>query len=708
MIPALTARLPRRLAAVLASTALLSSAVGVAAALLPAPVAAAQQEQSHDVVTLRTLLEEMTDRSAVARWPAQPYRMLQSSSFDRRSQEDGAPADAQTDEGWFANGDYGKYVRVEERDGRTEKVLMDVRGPGAIVRIWSANPDLGGTLRVYLDGAEEPVIEESFKALTDGSGPVAPPLSAVRSRGHNLYLPIPYAESCKVTLDGDPDNRVYYIINHRSYDEGTRVESFEVGDFQAEREAIAQAQERLSNPGEVLPAGGNRGMSRSNSRSILTPGARITQGVGAGPMALRELSVKVENLSGEELEEALRSVVLTIEADDQGELVRAPLGDFFGSGVGLNPFEGWYRTISEDGTMTCRWVMPFRESMTITIDNRGDVPATVSVGCTATDWEWDDRSMYFRANFRQERDIHTRPRQDFNYLTVEGQGVYVGDTLAIANPTPAWWGEGDEKVFVDNERFPSHFGTGTEDYYGYAWCWPDLFTAPFHAQPRCDGPDNFGHTTNTRVRALDAIPFNEAFRFDMEIWHWQEMDVAYASTAYWYARPGARVTGPAAEEKMDLAIPQLPRMHRLADVIEGESLHVLGKSDEFPVGRQMLFGAFEGDWSEGRHLWMRPREVGQWIDVQIPTPDQGAQHLVLWLTKAPDYGIVQLHMDGEPVGEPIDLYSSKVEPSEPVRVGPFTPKGPQSTLRFELVGANPAATGAKAFIGLDAIRIERD
>lgn len=32
-----------------------------------------------------------------------------------------------------------------------------------------------------------------------------------------------------------------------------------------------------------------------------------------------------------------------------------------------------------------------------------------------------------------------------------------------------WWGEGDEKFFVDGERFPSTFGTGSEDYIGYAW-----------------------------------------------------------------------------------------------------------------------------------------------------------------------------------------------------------------------------------------------
>lgn len=32
-----------------------------------------------------------------------------------------------------------------------------------------------------------------------------------------------------------------------------------------------------------------------------------------------------------------------------------------------------------------------------------------------------------------------------------------------------WWGEGDEKFFVDGEKFPSSFGTGSEDYIGYAW-----------------------------------------------------------------------------------------------------------------------------------------------------------------------------------------------------------------------------------------------
>ena len=33
--------------------------------------------------------------------------------------------------------------------------------------------------------------------------------------------------------------------------------------------------------------------------------------------------------------------------------------------------------------------------------------------------------------------------------------------LHVWNPRGGWWGEGDEKFFVDGEKFPSTFGTGS-------------------------------------------------------------------------------------------------------------------------------------------------------------------------------------------------------------------------------------------------------
>ena len=145
--------------------------------------------------------------------------------------------------------------------------------------------------------------------------------------------------------------------------------------------------------------------------------------------------------------------------------------------------------------------------------------------------------------------------QEWNYVTIDGKGVYVGDTLALFNrpkegPIGPWWGEGDEKILVDGESFPSHFGTGTEDYFGYAWGVADFFEAPFHAQPNGAGNKGPGHTTNTRVRLLDKIPFNSSLKFNMELSHWQTTKIDYATTCYWYAFDGAKNNGQVLPEKV--------------------------------------------------------------------------------------------------------------------------------------------------------------
>jgi hypothetical protein len=174
--------------------------------------------------------------------------------------------------------------------------------------------------------------------------------------------------------------------------------------------------------------------------------------------------------------------------------------------------------------------------------------------------------MHFHADFREETGIKTRHSvgtADFRYLTVRGRGVYVGDTLSVHNPTSdGWWGEGDEKVYVDyldengagHETGPVHLGTGTEDYYGYAWGHVETFKTAFVGQSRADGvafKTWRGRIVNTRVRALDAIPFDRTFKFDMEILHWRQATVALAATTYWYGAPGAKALRTAADLQAD-------------------------------------------------------------------------------------------------------------------------------------------------------------
>jgi len=245
-------------------------------------------------------------------------------------------------------------------------------------------------------------------------------------------------------------------------------------------------------------------------------------------------------------------------------LDRSQIAEFFGSGLGINPYKDWWRRVEKDGWMTCWWPMPFKESAEVSVTNHGMTESIEAefddIGIAA--WKWTDRTMYFHSAWRGENLMEVvgddfKNMKEWNYITIEGKGVYAGDSLSLYNRPRMnwhigpWWGEGDEKIFVDGESFPSHFGTGSEDYYGYAFNSTSPFEAPFHAQPTAKANWGIGHTTDERVRIHDRIPFKTKFRFDMELFHWQpKRKIDYATTTHWYACDGATSNGQATPEKV--------------------------------------------------------------------------------------------------------------------------------------------------------------
>ena len=201
--------------------------------------------------------------------------------------------------------------------------------------------------------------------------------------------------------------------------------------------------------------------------------------------------------------------------------MQSPVGDFFGAAPGINPFQSLPFTVGLDGTMVCRFVMPFERSCQIELHNRGEQAVSVKGSVLAMPFEWNDRSMHFRARWRADHDLTASNRevQDLPFLLAQGKGVYVGSTSYLMNPCPVptpggnWWGEGDEKVFVDEDTRPSIFGTGSEDYFNYSWSSPDIFAYPYCGQPRNDGPGNRGFVTNFRWHVLDCDAVQERHSF---------------------------------------------------------------------------------------------------------------------------------------------------------------------------------------------------
>jgi hypothetical protein len=669
-------------------------------------------------VSFSSLLDEMIDRDVLPRFPEPAYTCSQASSYDRGSVAPDQP-------GWFANMDRSYFERVDEHpDGRKEYVLMDVEGPGAVVRFWATwhgprgeqglEEFSNGTLRFYLDNAPQPAIEGPIASILDGGGLCRGPLAEGVSpqtpygqRGHNLYLPIPYARHCKITYETDVlvdpgahrGEALYYQINYRTYDAGTSVERFSMQQINDHQDKLDAVQARLLRSGV-------EGLDDAASIELAGPlaaGQTRTKVIDQ-PGAVRQLTIQ---LAADNLPQALRSTVLEICFDGQRR-VWCPVGDFFGRGYLSEPHRTWYTEVTADGRMSCFWVMPYQQQCQISLINLSDQPVdVVQAAAKVGPWAWDDRSMYFHGSWRQLTKVSSfvegaaNPGEgayDVNYVQVTGQGVYVGDTLAIFNGTSAWWGEGDEKIYVDGESFPSHLGTGTEDYYGYAWCRPEFFEASFHAQPSGAGNFTPGLSVNSRYRSLDAIPFTTSLQFDMEMWHWRQTTVNFAPTAFWYARPGASWN--VAPDPETAALPvalvrsDVVEVFRVPNALEGEDFPKL----EMTGGTLEIQDIPHHRWSDDRQVWWRDAKVGDRLVLEFEVPRTGRYEVQANLTKANDYGVVSVSVNDGPAQE-FDRYHQVVD-HDLLNLG--TVELPQGANRLcvQIVGSNEKAIKRHMF-GLD-------
>jgi hypothetical protein len=651
----------------------------VMALLAFSPAPAVRAEVSAD-----TLLDEMADLGRLASLPDPAYVTKQFSSYDRAST---THSDQQ---GWFANADCGQYLRVEEKAGRKERVMMDAAGPGAIVRIWSANP--AGTLRVYLDGSEKPAIEAPLATVLGGKLPGLPvPLAGERARGWNLYFPIPYAGSCKVTSDaGD----FYYHIGYRTYPAGTEVKTFAAADLTRLSSKIAATAARLAKPrdGGGLPAD----LQKAAFEARLHPDEDTVLWKAEGPRSVCELSVRIDAAN---LKSAARGLVLRMAFDGQWT-VESPLGDFFGTAPGLIPYESVPLGMTGDGEMWCRFRMPFAKSAEIRLRNLSAQEATVRGAVSSVPAKFDDKTLLFHAKWRIEKSLPTRPMTDWRHLAANGAGRFVGGSLHLVSPVKIWWGEGDEKIYVDGETFPSHFGTGTEDYYGYAWGSSERFVHAYHNQPRVDGPGNYGNTSVNRFHLFDDIPFTRSLVFDVENWHWDpNCDTERDAVSYWYARPGGTdFFGPVTRD--DVAYVEVPpwQPRSVAGAIECEGLRVAAKTGE--VSTQ------DYDFMSGeKHLWWSKAKPGEKLTLAFEVPEARKARLLVRCTKAKDYAKVQFHVGGAKAGSVVDLYDPNVVPSPEIDLGEVSLSKGENTITVEIVGANEKAEKAY-MVGLDYVKLK--
>jgi hypothetical protein len=107
-----------------------------------------------------------------------------------------------------------------------------------------------------------------------------------------------------------------------------------------------------------------------------------------------------------------------------------------------------------------------------------------------------------------------------------------------------------------------------------------------------------------------------------------------------------------------------------------------------------------GLWSQGKQLFCRADPNG-FVELEFQVRKAGRYRLCVEGTVAPDYGIIRIALDGQPTGQPFDLYSGMVGPSGPLELGVQELAATKHTIRFTAVGKN--AVSEKYWFGVSAI-----
>ena len=261
----------------------------------------------------------------------------------------------------------------------------------------------------------------------------------------------------------------------------------------------------------------------------------------------------------------LKKIVLRIYWDgEESPSVEAPIGDFFGLGLGTyHSWESQMLSVGSIKSLNSFFPMPFAKHARITVTNEGSLPIGdlyYNIDYRSYAKPLPAGTLYFHAQYHQAQPNHgwtnnwvrngeplvdNKPNLtgDDNYVWMDakGHGQFVGVTMSVLQNQNDWWGEGDDMFFIDGEKAPSIVGTGTEDYFLGAW---DFGGVPFSYQlygAPVVGEEVAGSRSSVYRFHLDSpIPFSKSFKATIEHGNANHRSDNYSSVAYWYqAEPHA-------------------------------------------------------------------------------------------------------------------------------------------------------------------------
>ena len=276
----------------------------------------------------------------------------------------------------------------------------------------------------------------------------------------------------------------------------------------------------------------------------LSAGQSVTIMDQAGPGVIRHIWVTLDT-------KYYRHLIVRIYWDGEATpSVESPIGDLFCAAWNLRQkINSLAINVNPSGGMNSFFPMPFRKQARVTIENQA--PADLehffyTINYTLEPVTSDAR--YFHAQWRRSNPLQSGT--DYVMIDgVKGQGQYVGTFMAWQQNNAGWWGEGEIKMFLDGDTtFPTICGTGTEDYFGGAWCFGDDYSSPYMGfqQVVKKSGEVGARMTLYRFHLHDPVFFKSDLRVTMQALGWRSegrylpLQDDISSVVYWYqAEPHA-------------------------------------------------------------------------------------------------------------------------------------------------------------------------
>lgn len=471
----------------------------------------------------------------------------------------------------------GKYSFVR-RNKDSSLVLFDIKGAGAINRIWAGTVTID-TLDFFINDTLHPSFSIKHEDLFSGKVfPFVAPLCGTELGGYYCYFPILFHTGCRTIARAK--KMQFHQIQYRQYPKGFRVQSFTMNLSKDEKKSLSSIATCWNKENRCIPnficEGRNDLLTATanieikpgekNSLFILKEGGRIlgTEFYLAGPHTAFN-----------------KNIDLQIHwDDDKNPAVGCPLAGFFGYAFGVPPMKGLLLGFQKN-IRYCYFPMPFDRKAAIQLmyGNSEHLLPVLAVKAKIY-YTKIKRDSAREGRFYTSWKSNTLYKENgpHVFLNTSGKGHYVGTILqarAIYSGMTYFF-EGDDSTATDG-IFKIH-GTGSEDYFNGSWYafsdrWGTKMNLPLHG---ClDYSLVFCRTGGYRFYLSDKIPFEKNIFHSIE--HgpvYNKIPVSYTSLALYYGntapsqftKPARDLTDVAFLDTL-LAYPQLANLTIWGDIV---------------------------------------------------------------------------------------------------------------------------------------------